>query len=193
MEWAAWAVLEVNIFSSDLFYIGPFGGQGGSQGGNYEDMKGDPRFKDFWENIDDFFGGAQGGGKPEKSKKGRDVIVNLEINFMEAIQGCQKVVSFDRVSVCSACNGTKCRPGSGPTQCTACAGSGKVFYKQGFMSIAMECTACNGEGNTIRNPCLTCYGKGFTNVNAKENISIPKGVDDNMNLRLQKKVHLLYN
>jgi molecular chaperone DnaJ len=56
------------------------------------------------------------------------------------------------------------------------------------MSIAMECTACNGEGSTIRNPCMTCYGKGFTSVAVKETINIPKGVNDNMNLRLQKKV-----
>lgn len=34
---------------------------------------------------------------------------------------------------------------------------------------------------------MTCYGKGFTNAPTKENINIPKGVDDGMNLRLQKK------
>jgi len=56
------------------------------------------------------------------------------------------------------------------------------------MSIAMECNACNGEGSTIRNPCMTCYGKGYTNVAVKETINIPKGVNDNMNLRLHKKV-----
>lgn len=145
-------------------------------------MKGDAN---FWESIDEFFGG--GGGK-QKSKKGRDIIVTVEISFLEAIQGCQKTVAVDRVAVCSTCNGSKCRPGSSPSQCGTCQGSGKVFYKQGFMSIAMECTACNGEGSTIRNPCMTCYGKGYTNTNIKENISIPKGVDDNMNLRLQKKV-----
>lgn len=107
---------------------------------------------------------------------------------MDSIQGCQKVVSFDRVSVCSSCNGSKCKPGTSPTQCSTCGGSGKVFYKQGFMNIAMQCSACNGEGSMIRNPCMTCYGKGVTNSTAKETINIPKGVDDNMNLRVQKKV-----
>ncbi len=107
---------------------------------------------------------------------------------MEAIQGTQKSVNFERISVCSTCNGTKCRPGSSPSQCQTCGGSGQVYYKQGFMSIAMQCTGCNGEGTSIRNPCMTCYGKGYTNVSVKETINIPKGVDDNMNLRLQKKV-----
>lgn len=112
---------------------------------------------------------------------------------MEAIQGTQKIVSFDRVSICSSCNGTKCKPGTAPTQCTTCGGSGKVFYKQGFMSVAMACSACNGEGSMIRNPCMTCYGKGVTNSGVKESINIPKGVDDNMNLRVQKKVTISHN
>ena len=112
---------------------------------------------------------------------------------MEAIQGCQKQVVFDRVSVCSTCNGTKCKPGSSPSTCSTCGGSGQVMYKQGYMSIAMVCNMCNGEGSMIRNPCMTCYGKGYTNLNVKESINIPKGVDDNMNLRLQKKVNFLFN
>jgi len=102
--------------------------------------------------MDEFFG--QRGFNDKASKKGKDVIVNLEINFMDAILGAQKVVSFDRVSVCSTCSGNRCRPGSSPTQCSSCGGTGKVFYKQGFMSIAMACSSCNGEGSSIRNPCM---------------------------------------
>lgn len=110
---------------------------------------------------------------------------------MEAIHGCQKEVQFERVTVCSGCNGSKCKPGTSATNCSACGGSGRVLYKQGFMNIAMECNSCNGEGKSIRNPCLKCYGKGQTNTTVKETINIPKGVDDNMNLRLQKKVIIL--
>jgi molecular chaperone DnaJ len=40
---------------------------------------------------------------------------------------------------------------------------------------------------------MTCYGKGHTNSQVKETINIPKGVDDNMNLRLQKKGHYSTN
>jgi molecular chaperone DnaJ len=123
----------------------------------------------------------------EKSQKGKDVIVTLEISFMESIQGCTKTVSFERVSVCQTCNGSRCRPGTSPTQCSNCQGSGRMFYKQGYMSLAMECSACNGEGKTVRNPCMTCYGKGVVHTNVKESISIPKGVDEKMSLRLQKK------
>ena len=105
--------------------------------------------------MDEFFGqGSKSSSKKAASKKGKDIIVNLEINFMDAISGAQKTVTFDRISVCGTCNGSRCKPGSSPTQCSTCTGTGKVFYKQGFMSIAMECSSCHGEGTTIRNPCM---------------------------------------
>ncbi len=107
--------------------------------------------------MDEFFGqGTRGSSSSSKknNKKGKDIIVNLEINFLDAIQGAQKTINFDRISICSTCNGSKCKPGSSPTQCSTCNGSGRVYYKQGFMNIAMECSACHGEGTTIRNPCM---------------------------------------
>jgi molecular chaperone DnaJ len=142
--------------------FGGFGGFGGGFGGkynlNYSFLKGfgrqggaGERIEDIFEDMEEFFGQAS---DKKASKKGKDIVVQLEINFMDAIHGVQKTVSFDRISVCSTCNGTKCRPGSSPTQCSTCGGTGKVFYKQGFMSIAMPCNSCNGEGSSIRNPCM---------------------------------------
>lgn len=114
------------------------------------------KLEDIFEEMDEFFGQGmkEGGKKNAGSKKGKDIIVNLELNFMDAINGAQKSVNFDRISVCGTCNGSRCKPGSSPAQCSTCNGSGKVFYKQGFMSIAMECSSCHGEGTTIRNPCM---------------------------------------
>jgi len=39
----------------------------------------------------------------------------------------------------------------------------------------------------IRSPCLSCKGKGSTTGTVKENVSIPKGVDSGVNLRVSKK------
>jgi len=70
--------------------------------------------------MDEFFGQGMRGESNKKggSKKGKDIVVNLEINFMDAINGAQKTVSFDRISVCGTCNGSRCKPGSSPTQCS---------------------------------------------------------------------------
>lgn len=53
-----------------FYFLDPFGGFGGFG----QQQQDDTNFKDFWEGIDDFFGG---GGQKDKSKKGKDIIVNL--------------------------------------------------------------------------------------------------------------------
>ena len=151
---------------------------GGGKGGFNEDSKA------FWEDLEEMFTGS-----PKESKRGRDILTNIEISFMEAIEGCQKSVSFERVSVCTTCNGSKARPGTGQTKCSTCSGSGKVFYRQGFMTIGMECTNCNGLGTVIKNPCSHCFGKGTNTTKISEQITIPKGVNDGVKLRVSRKGH----
>jgi len=137
------------------------------------------------------FGGGSGRGK--ETRKGKDILTNLEITFMEAIEGCQKSVAFDRTSVCGTCNGTKAKPGTGQTKCATCGGSGKVVYRQGFMTIAMQCNTCGGQGSVIKNPCTACYGKGSTTSKVTEQVNIPKGVDEGVKLRVAKKGHYSSN
>lgn len=172
-----------------------YGGGAGMGGGNpFENMfNGKQNYeedvKGFWEDLEDMFSGA----KKSDSKRGKDISTQIEISFMDAIEGCQKTVVYERNSVCSTCNGTKAKPGTGQTKCTTCSGSGKVFYRQGFMTIGMECNACNGSGNVIKNPCTSCNGKGFTNNKATEEINVPKGVNDGVKLRVAKKGHYSQN
>ena len=142
-------------------------------------------FKNYWNGIDDFFGGSYS----NETNKGKDIIVNLELSFLESIEGSQKTLSFERTSICGTCSGSKCKPGTSPTKCGACSGSGKIFYKQGYLSVAMDCSVCKGEGAIIKDPCNTCYGKGFISTKATETINTPKGINDGMNLRIGKKGH----
>ena len=55
--------------------------------------------------------------------------------------------------------------------------------------IQQVCGNCDGVGEIIRNPCLTCRGRGTTHGSVKETINIPKGVDNGVNLRVAKKGH----
>ncbi len=48
------------------------------------------------------------------------------------------------------------------------------------------CGTCHGEGTTFT-ACLTCNGAGAVYTTVKESITIPKGVDNGVNLRLSKK------
>jgi molecular chaperone DnaJ len=53
--------------------------------------------------------------------------------------------------------------------------------------IQQVCGNCDGQGVVNRSPCVTCRGKGSTNGTVKEQIDIPKGVDNGVNLRVGKK------
>jgi molecular chaperone DnaJ len=49
------------------------------------------------------------------------------------------------------------------------------------------CYSCDGLGKVIRSPCPDCEGKGFEFGKVREVITVPKGVDTGVNLRVAKK------
>jgi molecular chaperone DnaJ len=55
--------------------------------------------------------------------------------------------------------------------------------------VQQVCEECDGMGEVIRQPCYDCEGKGKTHGTVKEQITIPKGVDSGVNLRMSKKGH----
>lgn len=119
--------------------------------------------------------------------KGKDIVIVVEIDFMEAINGTQKSVQFGRTDICGTCKGTRAKPGTGESKCGACAGAGFQTVRQGPFMIQQVCGNCDGAGAVIRNPCTTCRGKGIVHESVKETINIPKGVDNGVNLRVSKK------
>jgi molecular chaperone DnaJ len=115
--------------------------------------------------------------------------MNLEIDFLEAINGSTKTLTFSRTDVCGTCKGTKSKPGTSPSSCGGCGGTGFQTIRQGPFTIQQVCGNCDGSGQVIRNPCMTCRGKGSVFNTVKETITIPKGVDNGVNLRVSKKGH----
>lgn len=154
-----------------------FKAQQGSGGNPYENI-----FRDF----EDIFG-FESGGKSNRPQRGADVIINLEIDFFEAVNGVSKEVSYRMRDVCGTCSGSKCKPGTSPTKCHQCSGKGTVNYRQGPMQIQMACSSCKGSGSTIKSPCTACKATGVANSTHKETINIPKGINNGQNLRVASK------
>ncbi|CAD8054820.1 unnamed protein product [Paramecium sonneborni] len=127
------------------------------------------------------------GGESERQIKGADIYIQLEIQFMDSVNGAQQTIQFEKIGVCSTCNGSKCKPGTAPGRCTNCGGRGSINYRQGAMTIQMACTKCRGTGVSIKNPCTTCKGVGIQKQAATESINIPKGIADGQNLRVTGK------
>lgn len=141
-------------------------------------------FRDF----EDFFGMGGMGQQQGRSMRGQDIMLNLEVTFMESVMGVTKEISFMKNGTCSTCQGNRCKPGTSATKCTTCGGSGSVNMRQGPMQIHMVCNRCKGSGETIKSPCGTCAGTGTAKSTTKESISIPKGINNGQNLRINGKV-----
>ena len=73
--------------------------------------------------------------------KGRDVIINVTIDFMEAVNGSQKSVRYQKIDDCGRCHGTGAQPGTGETNCGTCGGSGHQTIRQGPMIFQTGCSA----------------------------------------------------
>jgi molecular chaperone DnaJ len=154
---------------------GPFGGFDFSQG--FEEV-----FSDI---FGDFFGTGRGRAR-SRSRRGDDLRYDLEVEFEEAARGTEKVVRFQRLTLCEACNGTRARGGStGARQCPNCRGTGQVRTQQGFFSISTTCSQCRGEGTIISDPCPKCQGQGRLRKQESLSVRIPPGVDNGSRLKLR--------
>ena len=147
-------------------------------------------FGDLSEILSSFFGGSFSGGRqnPNAPRRGSDLRLDFEIEFEEAIFGLEKDVEIQHLENCSRCNGSRVEPGSAPSTCPTCGGSGKVQHVTqtilGHFTQVSACPQCQGEGRIISNPCKECRGEGRKEVKKTINIKIPAGVDAGNKLRV---------
>ena len=158
-------------------------GLGGAGGGFDPDT-----FSDFSDIFGDFFGFGdlfgRGGGRGNRVRRGGDLRYDLDISFLEAVQGVDTKIKIPRQETCSECNGSGADPRSGPTTCPACGGHGQVRYQQGFFTISRTCSQCQGGGKIIKDPCNTCQGTGRLQRHRTLELRIPAGVDNGSRLRV---------
>lgn len=166
-----------------------FGGFGGGFGGGFSDFD----MGGIGDIFESFFGGSGAFGRSSRSKtgpqKGADLKYSMEISFENAAFGVEKEISINRMEACGTCHGSGAKPGTNPTTCQHCNGSGQVQYKQNtpfgqFVNVK-TCDVCHGEGKIITDPCTACGGKGKIKRNTKININIPAGIDDGQTISLR--------
>ena len=99
----------------------------------------------------------------------------------------QKDLTYYHFAACEECSGSGAEKNSKPESCTQCSGSGQVFFKQGFFNFAQTCPRCGGEGLIIKDPCKKCKGQSRIQKYGTISITIPKGIFDQADLRIQGK------
>ncbi|MBI4281893.1 MAG: molecular chaperone DnaJ [Chloroflexi bacterium] len=166
-------------------HAGVGAGRGAGRG-----FEGSENFGGFGDIFDAFFGGA-GTYTRRAPQNGRDVHTAAAISFEEAVFGVDKEIEVERVEPCSRCKGIGAEPGSAPSQCPHCGGTGQVRRTQrsmfGQFTQVGPCTQCNGEGSIIANPCSQCRGSARERRSRKIRVDIPPGVEDGMQVRLARE------
>ncbi len=163
-----------------------FGGFGGGPQG-FHDIN--DIFSAFGDIFSDLFGPGMGGmgqrGRSRsRARRGSDLRYRLEVELKDVISGTQREIQFETDDACKTCSGSGAKPGTSPTTCLTCGGSGQVVRQQGFFAMSTTCPTCRGEGVMIKEMCPDCRGRGRKPVHRKLSIQVPAGVETGTQLRL---------
>jgi molecular chaperone DnaJ len=137
--------------------------------------------------FDMFFGGGRG-RNPRGPVQGDDLQYNMELSLEEAAFGTTKEVRLPVTEECETCHGSGARPGTQPTTCPKCKGSGTITSRQNtifgqFVNQA-PCDRCGGDGKIVESPCPTCRGRGEVQKSRTIEVKIPGGVETGNRLRM---------
>src|SRR4030042_7072067 len=142
-------------------------------------------FSTFGNIFEDFFGFGTTSKNRVRPRSGADLRYDLKISFYDAAFGKEAEIEIPKAVLCELCNGTGAKPGTYPTHCPDCMGTGQVTRSQGFFTISTTCGRCHGDGKFIPHPCKECRGHGRVIKSKKIQIKIPPGVDTGSKLRIR--------
>jgi molecular chaperone DnaJ len=178
---------EYDTYGQTFNGQGPMGGAGGFGGFNasdFQDMQFD--FGDLGDIFGDMFGGGFGGGS--RAKRGRDISLEIDVTFKEAVFGTERNVLINKVGTCDTCSGTGAKKGSEMITCTTCNGQGKIHeVKKTFMGnfqSVRSCEICHGTGKVPKEKCPTCHGVGVMNKREEIHIEVPAGISNGEMIRM---------
>lgn len=132
--------------------------------------------------FEDIFGGGSTQSTRSGYRKAKDLRVTLKLDFIDILNGTEKIIKIKRNEICKTCDGSGAREGTQPTQCKQCNGSGQVRQvRQSFFGqsvVVTDCPLCQGTGEFIENPCSSCYGSGIRRDTVSIKVKVPKGVEN---------------
>lgn len=166
---------------------GGAGGFGG-QGGDFDFSKFQEAFQggfsfDFSDIFSDVFGGAG-----VRTRRGRDISIDLEITFKESVFGTKRTVLLAKSSLCETCKGSGAAPHAELITCTHCNGAGKIHETTnsffGSITVQSICRSCRGAGKIPKEKCKTCRGEGVYKKQEEIEVMVPPGIEGGEMIRL---------
>jgi len=190
---------QYDQFGSDFAQQGGFGGgmgwedfmraarQGGATYSNVDFDMGD-----LGDMLGDLFGGSFGFGGTTRRRKtttrGRDIEIDLTLEFKEAVFGADKEVEMVKLANCDHCKGNGAEPGTKIISCKSCNGQGTVTSVKrtilGNIQTVSDCPDCRGQGKVNEKSCIKCHGEGRFKEKVQLHLKIPAGIDEGMSLKM---------
>lgn len=153
-----------------------FSGFGGAEGFDFGDIFGD------------IFGG---GGRRQQQKRGRDISIDIELEFKDSIFGTTRKVLVSKATTCSGCKGTGAEKGTETITCTKCGGKGHIKEARntffGQVMTDTVCSECKGEGWIPKTKCKDCRGAGIRHDQEEIHIEVPAGIENGEMIRFPGK------
>lgn len=167
----------------DRFGTGFPGGQPGGAGAEWDFSNFSQGFEgvDLGDIFEDIFGFGAAGSR-RGTQRGRDISIDLELPFRDAIFGVERKVLLHKLSMCVACKGDGREQGTEYKSCTSCNGSGTVHETRksflGSFTKLRSCSTCSGRGQVPEKKCRECDGAGVRSGNEEIVIEVPPGIND---------------
>tara|TARA_B100000745_G_scaffold292473_1_gene233348 strand:+ start:6908 stop:7960 length:1053 start_codon:yes stop_codon:yes gene_type:complete len=173
-----------------------FAGGGGPQGG-FDFSQFQQGFGGGVEfDLNDIFGEVFGGGRAH-TRRGRDISMDIELSFEEAIFGLERTVLLNKTGYCDHCEGTGAQDVTKTKTCSVCNGRGSVQETRrsilGTFTSNRECGECFGTGTVPEQKCGECHGRGVREQQEEISLSIPAGIDNGEMIRLPGKGEAVRN
>lgn len=128
------------------------------------------------------------GGRRSQTRRGRDISMDVELDFKDAAFGVDRTVLLNKTSVCKTCDGSGAKNKSDSKTCSTCNGRGTVRETRrsmlGTFTSARECSDCQGTGKIPKDACKECGGRGVFRQQEEIKLSIPAGIDNGEMIRL---------
>ncbi|HEV8593486.1 MAG TPA: DnaJ C-terminal domain-containing protein, partial [Pyrinomonadaceae bacterium] len=194
----AYAVLSDSKKRSQYDQYGAYaagGGQGGFGGFDFSNFAGFQGFDNgngqaFEFDLGDIFG-EMFGGSNRRQKRGRDISMDIELPFRDAIFGTERRVLLSKKSLCDACEGTGAKKGAKLESCAACNGKGQIREARntffGNVSTTRTCPTCKGRGEVPKEICDVCRGEGAVKRQEEVHIIVPAGIENGEMIRMPGK------
>ena len=176
---------QIQLMKSGRGGFGPMGGAGGPSI-NFEDLFGGGGatggFTDLFGDL--FNRGGASGSRRGGPQRGNDLRTHITLDFADAVRGTTTELRMRAPGECDTCRGSGAKPGTSPSRCLRCNGTGLVTENQGAFSFAQPCPDCDGTGSVVTDPCPDCGGTGAITKERVITVRVPAGIADGQTVRL---------